>query len=72
MIPWIDNNWNMLNIRTESNIDTNFSVQFRDISIYYKSENIYLDICLYINGSKVNPGESSSIFHSKMLESFPS
>ena len=72
MISWIDNNRNMLNIRTESTVNTNSGVEYRDISTFYVSENIYLDICLYINGSKVNPGESSFIFHSKMLESFPS
>ena len=48
----------MVNIRTESPIDTNFSVQYGDNSNY-------LDVFIYINGSKVYPGKSSFIFHSK-------
>ena len=54
----------MVNIRTESPIDTNFSVQYGDNSNFDGSEKIYLDILIHINGSKVYPGESSFIFHS--------
>ena len=55
----------MLNIRTEYSIDTNFNVQSRNISNFDASENMYLDGFVYINGSKLYPGESSFIFHSK-------
>ena len=55
----------MVNIRTESPIDTYFSVQFGDNSNFNGSEKKYLDVFLYINGSKVYPGESSFKFHSK-------
>ena len=55
----------MVNIRTESPIDTNFSVQYGDNSNFDGSEQIYLDVFIYINGRKVCPGESSFIFHSK-------
>ena len=55
----------MVNIRTESPIDTNFSVQFGDNSNFDGSEKNYLDVFIYINGSKVYPGKSSFIFHLK-------
>ena len=55
----------MVNIRTESPIDTNFSVQYGDNSIFDGSEKNYLDVFIYINDSKVYPGEFSFIFHSK-------
>ena len=55
----------MVNIRKESPIDTNSSVQYGDISNCDGSEKIYLDVFIYINGSKVYPGKSSFIFHSK-------
>ena len=56
-------NWNMVNIRTESPIDTHFSVQYGDNSNFDGSEKD-LDVFIYINGSKVYPGKSSFIFHS--------
>ena len=43
----------MVNIRTESPIYTNFSVQYGDISNYDGSEKRYLDVFIQINGSKV-------------------
>ena len=55
----------MINIRTESLIDTNFSVQYVDNSNLDGSEKKYLDVFIYINGSKVYPGKSSFIFNSK-------
>ena len=55
----------MVNIGTESTIDTNFSVQIVDNSIFDGSEKINLDVLIYINGSKVYPGRSSFIFQSK-------
>ena len=55
----------MVNIRTESPIDTNFSVQYGDNSNFDGSEKYYLDVFIYINGRKVYPGEYSFIFHSK-------
>ena len=55
----------MVNIRTESPIYTNFSVQYGDNSNFDGSEKNYLDAFIYINGSKLYPGESSFIFHSK-------
>ena len=55
----------MVNIRTESSFDTNFSVQYGDHPNFDGSEKNYLDVFIYINGSKVYPGESSFIFHSK-------
>ena len=55
----------MVNIRTESPIDTNFNVQIVDNSNFDGSEKNYLDVLIYINGSKVNPGKSSFIFQSK-------
>ena len=55
----------MVNIRTESPIDTNFSVQYGDNSNFDGSEKNYLDVFIHINGSKVCPGKSSFIFHSK-------
>ena len=57
----------MVNIRTESPIDTNFSAQYGDKSNFDGSEKIYLGVLIYINGSKVYPGKSSFIFHSKKL-----
>ena len=51
----------MVNIRTESHIDINFSVRYGDNSIFYGSEKIYLDVFIYINGSKVYPRKSSFI-----------
>ena len=62
---WVDKNLNMVNIRTKSPIDTIFSVQYWDNSNFDGSEKIYLDVFIYINGSKVYPRESSFIFHSK-------
>ena len=64
-ILWVDKNWNMVNIRTQSPIDTNFSVQYGDNSNFDGSEENYLSVFIYINGSKVYPGKSSFIFHSK-------
>ena len=55
----------MVNIRTEFIIDTNLSVQYGDNSNFDGSEKNYLDVFIYINGSKVYPGKSSFIFHSK-------
>ena len=55
----------MVNIRTESPIDTNFSVQYWDDSNFDGSEKNYLDVFIQINGSKVYLGESSFIFPSK-------
>ena len=55
----------MVNIRTESPIDTNFSVQYGDNSNFDGPEKNYLDVFIYINSSKVYPGKSSFIFHSK-------
>ena len=49
----------MVNIRTESPICTNFSVQYGDNSNFDGSEKKYLDVFIYINGSKVYPGKSS-------------
>ena len=63
---WVDKNWNIVNIRTESPIYTNCSVQYGDNSNFDGSEKNYLDVFIYIDDSKVYPGESSSfIFHSK-------
>ena len=53
----------MVNIRTESPIDTNFSVQYGDNSHFDGSEKTHLDVLICINGSKVYPWESSLIFH---------
>ena len=66
-IFWDDKNWNMVNIRTESPIDTNFRVQFGVNSNFDGSEKNYLDVFIYINGCKVHPGKYSFIFHSKNL-----
>ena len=55
----------MVNIRKESPIDTNFSGQHEDNSNFDGSEKEYLDVFIYINGSKVYPGKSSFIYHSK-------
>ena len=55
----------MENIRKESPIDTNLSVQYRDNSNFDGSEKNYLDVFIYINARKVYPRESSFIFHSK-------
>ena len=55
----------MVNIRTESPKYTNFRVQYGDNSNFDGSEKNYQDVFIYINGSKVYPGESSFIFHSK-------
>ena len=55
----------MVNIKTESPIDTYFSVQYVDNSNFDGSEKDYLDVFIYINGSKVYPGKSSFIFVSK-------
>ena len=55
----------MVNIRTESPIDTNFGVQYGHNSNFDGSEKIYLDVFIFINGSKVYPGKSSFIFYSK-------
>ena len=48
----VDKNWYMVNIRTESPIDTCFSVQYEDYSNFDGSEK-YLDVFIYIYGSKV-------------------
>ena len=53
----------MVNIRTESPIDTKFSVQYGDNSNFDGSEKNNLDVFIYVNGSKVYPGEYSFIFH---------
>ena len=63
-ILWVDKNWNMVIIRTESPIDTNFNVQYGDNSNFDGSEK-NLDVFIYINGCKVYPWESSFIFYSK-------
>ena len=55
----------MVNIRTESPIDINFSVKYGDNSNFDGSEKNYLDVFIYINGNKVYPGVSSFIFDSK-------
>ena len=55
----------MVNIRTESPIDTNCSVQYGDNSNFDGSEKSYLDVSIYIDGSKVYPEKFSFIFHSK-------
>ena len=57
----------MVNIRTESPIDTYFSVQYGDNSNFDGSEKNYPDVLININGSKVYmyPGDSTFIFHSK-------
>ena len=55
----------MVNIRTESLIDTNFSVQYGNNSNFNGPGKKYLDVLIYTNGSEVYPGESSFIFHSK-------
>ena len=55
----------MVNIRTESPIDSNFSVQYRDNSNFDGSEKNDLEVFIYMNDSKVYPGESSFIFHSQ-------
>ena len=55
----VDKNLNMVNIRTESPIDTYFSVQYGDNSNFDGLEKKYLDVLIYINGSKVYPGKSS-------------
>ena len=55
----------MVSIRTESPIDTSFSVQYGDNSNFDETGKSYLDVFIHINGSKVYPGESSFIFHSK-------
>ena len=55
----------MVNIRTESPIGTNFRVQYGNNSNFDGSEKNYLDVIIYINGSKVCPGESSFIFPSQ-------
>ena len=55
----------MVNIRIEFPIDTYFSVQYWDNSKFDASEKKYIAVFIYINGSKVYPGESSFIFHSK-------
>ena len=51
----------MVNIRTESPIATNFSGQYWDTSNFDGSEKNYLDVFIYINGSKVYPRKSSFI-----------
>ena len=55
----------MVDIRTESPINTNFSVRYGDNSNFDGSEKNYLDVFIYINGSKVYPRKFSLIFHSK-------
>ena len=42
-----------MNVRSESPINANFSVQSGDILNFVESEKIYLDVFKYINGSKV-------------------
>ena len=39
-IFWVDKNWNTVNIKTESLMDTNFSVQYGDNSNCDGSEKI--------------------------------
>ena len=62
-ILWVGKNWNMVNIRTTSSIDSNLSVQSGDIQILMSQKKKYLDVFIYINNSKVYHGESSFIFH---------
>ena len=57
----------MVNIRTESPIDTNLSVPYGDNSNFDGSEKNYLDVFIYINGIKVYSGKSSFIFHSRYV-----
>ena len=52
----------MVDFRKESPIDTNFGVQIVDNSNFDGSEKNYLDVLIYINGSKVYPWKSSFIF----------
>ena len=49
----------MVNTKTESPIDTYFSVQNGDNSNFDWSGKNDIDLFIYINGSKVYPGESS-------------
>ena len=65
MMGWVDKYWHMVNIRTEFHKDTNLNVQYGDNQNFDGSEKNYLDVFLYIYGSKVYPVESSFIFHSK-------
>ena len=55
----------MVNIRTESPIDTYFSVQYGDYSNLMGQNKKYLDVFIYFNCSKVYPGKYSFKFHSK-------
>ena len=57
----------MVNTKTESPIDTYFSVQNGDNSNFDWSGKNDIDLFIYINGSKVYPGESSFKFHSKNI-----
>ena len=51
----------MVNTWTESPIDTNFSVQYGNNSNFDGSEKNYLDVFIYIKGSKVGSLLSYSI-----------
>ena len=55
----------MVNTKTESPLDTNLSVQYGDNTNFDGPEKNYLDVFIYINGTKVCPGEISLIYHSK-------
>ena len=57
----------MVNIRTESHIDTNFSVQYGDNTNFDGSEKKLSNVFIHINGIQVYPWESSFIFHSKSV-----
>ena len=53
-ILWVDKNGNMVLLEYPN--DTYLSFKSGNISNYGGSEKIYLDIFIYINGSKVYPG----------------
>ena len=59
----------MVDTKTESPIDTYFSVQNGDNSNFDWSGKNDIDLFIYINGSKVYPGESSFKFHLKECSS---
>ena len=58
-ISWVDKNRNMLNIRMKSPIDTNLAFNLGIFQILMCQKK-YIFMYLYINTSKVYPGESSS------------
>ena len=56
----------MVNIRTESPIDTNLRVQYGNNSNFDGSGKKYLDVFIYINGSKLYTGSLLSYSIQKM------